>query len=76
MGYVGVKKFPHTVVGIGFKGEQPSLAGFERHFAELQERYFVEESMPRLKWVRKMITPPLLSGSARKKLGLVRRRFR
>lgn len=76
VGYVGVKKFPHTVVGIGFKGEQPSLAEFERRFAELRERYFVEESMPRLKWVRKMITPPLLSGSARKKLGLVRRRFR
>ena len=74
VGYVGVKKFPHTVVGIGFKGAPPSLAEFERRFAALQERYFVEKTMTTLKWLRKMITPPLLSGSARKKLGLVRRR--
>ena len=74
VGHVGVKKFPHTVVGIGFKGESPSLAEFERRFAALQERYFVEKTMTTLKWLRTMITPPLLSGSARKKLGLVRRR--
>ena len=76
VGYVGVKKFPHTVVGIGFKGAGPSLSGFEKRFVELQERYFVEQAMPRLKWLRKMITPPLLSGSARKKLGLTRRRLK
>ena len=74
--YVGVRKFPHTVVGIGFKGACPPLADLEKRFAGLQERYFIEQAMPRLKWLRKMITPPLLSGSARKKLGLTRRRLK
>lgn len=76
VGHVGRKKFPHTIVGIGFKGDRPPLAAFEHRFASLQERYFIEQPMPRLKWLRKMITPPLLSGSARKKLGLVRRRLK
>ena len=76
VGYVGVRKFPHTVVGIGFKGACPPLADLEKRFAGLQERYFIEQAMPRLKWLRKMITPPLLSGSARKKLGLTRRRLK
>lgn len=74
VGHVGVKKFPHTVVGIGFKENLPPLAGFEGGFEALRYRYYVEEPMPMLKWMRKMITPPLLSGSARKKLGLVRGR--
>ncbi len=76
VGHVGVKKLPHTVVGIGFKGEAPPLAAFEQRFAALQERYFIEQPMSRLKWLRRMVTPPLLSGSARKKLGLVRRRLK
>ena len=74
VGYVGVTKFPHTVGGRGVKGAPPSLAGLEKGFSALRERYFVEKPLTKLKWLRKMITPPLLSGSARKKLGLVRRR--
>jgi len=76
VGYAGKKRFPHTVVGIGFKGTAPSLADFERGFLAWQEKYFVERPLPTLKWIRKMLTPPMLSGSARKKLGLVRRRAR
>lgn len=76
VGHVGARHFPHTVVGIGFKGDCPSLAGLEQRFAELQERYFIEQPMSRMKWLRRMITPPLLSGSARKKLGLVGRRLK
>lgn len=74
VGHAGKNKFPHTVVGIGFKGSQPPMAEFEKRFSGWRERYFVEHAMPTLEWIRKMITPPLLSGSARKKLGLVRRR--
>lgn len=74
VGHVGLNKFPHTVVGIGFKGARPDLSGFEKGFAALRERFFVEKPLTPLKWLRRMITPPLLSGHARRKLGLVRRR--
>lgn len=76
VGYAGKKNFPHTVVGIGFKGATPPMADFEQRFQAWQEKHYEDHPLPTLQWVRKMITPPLLSRSARKKLGLTRRRPR
>ena len=36
VGYAGEAKFPHTVVGIGFKGQRPDLTTFEDQYARWQ----------------------------------------
>ena len=38
VGYGGDKHFPHTVVGIGFKGVQPNLESFIRMYEDWQKR--------------------------------------
>jgi ubiquinone/menaquinone biosynthesis C-methylase UbiE len=32
VGFAGVPKFPHTVVGIGFRGQQPDMKRFEDQY--------------------------------------------
>lgn len=74
VGYAGNRDFPHTVVGIGFCGESPPLAGFEASYREWQEANSVRGSLSTYNWVRKLVTPPLFSKSGRKSLGLTKRK--
>ncbi len=70
VGHAGLENFPHTVVGIGFKGELPSLSGFEERYKRWQHQHFRQNHMSVFKRIRKLITPPLLCKSSRRALGL------
>jgi SAM-dependent methyltransferase len=53
--YAGKKKFPHTVVGLGFKGHTPPLDKFTAALANWQTRWSVPASQSLLqKWSRKL----------------------
>jgi len=56
VGYAGREDFPHTVVGIGFKGTVPQLSGFTAKYVEWR---LVQERAISLKRIVKLITPPL-----------------
>lgn len=73
IGFAGEKRFPHTVVGIGFKGECPPLVKFEERYKQWQEAEGIRRNMPKVKWIRRLLTPPLFSRSGRKALGLTKR---
>jgi ubiquinone/menaquinone biosynthesis C-methylase UbiE len=53
--YGGDKKFPHTVIGIGFKGPRPSLEQFAAAWANWQVRWEAPDRESILgKWSRKL----------------------
>jgi len=59
IGFVGKENFPHTVIGVGFKGSVPELSAFTREFEEWKE----QQKQPRhltLKQIVRLLTPPLL----------------
>ncbi len=70
VGFAGRDDFPHTVVGIGFKGDCPPLTQFERQYAQWRTSQEYHAGLSTLQWIRKLITPPLLSRQGRKALGL------
>jgi SAM-dependent methyltransferase len=53
--YAGTQRFPHTVVGIGFKGHPPEMETLTTALAKWQARWLVahRESVLR-KWTRKL----------------------
>ncbi len=55
VGFQGDPNFPHTVVGIGFKGEMPTLSEFEKKYLEWQtnEKKSVQDFI-------RQVTPPFL----------------
>jgi hypothetical protein len=55
VGFAGDKKFPHTVVGIGFKGETPSLSEFSNMYNNWQKK-----QKSSIKQLVKAVTPPIL----------------
>jgi SAM-dependent methyltransferase len=63
VGCAGAPSFPHTVVGIGFKGDAPELAGFSRKFEKWQEPQrsgmFAATGTPLVRTV-KLLSPPVL----------------
>ncbi|MBI5440903.1 MAG: class I SAM-dependent methyltransferase, partial [Deltaproteobacteria bacterium] len=77
VGFAGAQDFPHTVVGIGFKGEQPALGELERTYEKWCTAWGDGEGargeIPMHAWLRLLLTPPLLSRRARKLLGLRKR---
>lgn len=81
VGFAGNENFPHTVIGIGFKGTYPSLFEFKKSYKEWQEQQIVkwqeqqivQTSLPTLERIRRLITPPIFSRKHRKALGLTRR---
>jgi len=73
VGFAGKESFPHTVVGVGFKGNCPPLCDFEKSYKEWQDQQSIQNALPTLKWIRKLLTPPLFSWKYRKVLGLTRR---
>jgi len=54
-GFAGDEAYPHTVVGIGFKGETPSLTEFTREYERWQKRQGWS-----VRRVAKLVTPPVL----------------
>jgi SAM-dependent methyltransferase len=60
VGYAGKEKFPHTVIGIGFKGAVPDLAEFTRRYNAWQQQQEEIEEPPGFKHVVKLLTPPIL----------------
>lgn len=69
VGYAGDQDLPHTVVGLGFKGEQPDLSQFQKEYAAWQAAQVPKVApVPRLKrWV-KLCTPPLVWNVAKRVL--------
>jgi SAM-dependent methyltransferase len=59
VGYAGEETFPHTVVGIGFKGTVPKLDDFRRRFQQWQDSQAPKQ--PNIfKQITKLLTPPIL----------------
>jgi len=69
VGFAGNRDLPHTVVGIGFKGNCPPLRDFEEMYRKWQLRS-VRGGLSMLTWIRRLLTPPILSGSGRRTMGL------
>lgn len=70
VGYAGEENFPHTVVGVGFKGNPPALSEFEEKYQTWQKRYYNSKRMRIGKKIRRLLVPPLFSRSSRKALGI------
>ena len=62
VGYAGMEIFPHTVVGLGFKGAMPNIDAFQRQY-ELWQKSQIDQNKIEplsLKKVVRMLTPPVL----------------
>ena len=55
VGFAGIADFPHTVVGIGFKGQPPQLQDFESKYKRWQKG-----QAQSLEQIVKRVTPPIL----------------
>jgi SAM-dependent methyltransferase len=56
VGFAGDERFPHTVVGIGFKGAVPQLSEFNRRYEHWQSQQMLEANLKR---IAKLIVPPV-----------------
>jgi SAM-dependent methyltransferase len=72
VGFAGEKNFPHTVIGIGFKGDCPPLFGLEQGYKKWQELQSIRKSLSTVTWIRRLLTPPIFSRRGRKLLGLTK----
>jgi SAM-dependent methyltransferase len=72
IGYAGRSDFPHTVVGVGFKGSCPPLETFTEKYEKWQSTPEVRQTLSTFTWLRRLLTPPILSRTAREALGLTR----
>jgi SAM-dependent methyltransferase len=61
VGYAGADKFPHTLVGIGFKGTPCPLEQFEERFAVWAE-HWKNQTGRSWKDVADLFVPPILKG--------------
>ena len=70
--YAGEDTFPHAVVGIGYKGDPPSLDVLDKELADWQRRWTKKKA----KWKTnvELFIPPILLGLDRRVMKLVRRR--
>lgn len=73
VGFAGSKDFPHTVVGIGIKGNCPPLFELGESYKQWQESQSIRASLSTFTWIRRLLTPPIFSRSGRKMLGLTKR---
>lgn len=55
VGFQGETSFPHTIIGIGFKGEAPDLYDFEKNYNEWQNKEYKS-----LQNLIRQVTPPIL----------------
>jgi SAM-dependent methyltransferase len=56
VGFAGDERFPHTVVGIGFKGAVPQLSEFNTRYERWQSQQMLEANLKR---IAKLIIPPV-----------------
>ena len=68
--FAGVETFPHTVVGIGFKGESIPMPELSAAYLEWQKQHYRQRNISGFRRIRKLLTPPILSSGSRKALGL------
>jgi len=73
VGFAGKEDFPHTVVGIGFKGSAPPLLEFEEGYKKWREDLAARERLSTYKYIRRLLVPPIFSSSSRRLLGLTKR---
>jgi SAM-dependent methyltransferase len=59
VGSAGKDDFPHTVIGVGFKGEVPALSEFAARCEEWKERQAEKKERMLRKMVR-LLTPPIV----------------
>jgi len=85
VGYAGDINFPHTVVGIGFKGQLPNLSAFNEQYKEWQKKSNIdmEEIAPEkssttpkgvvtnLRELTKLFIPPILLLAKRRIAGKI-----
>ncbi len=59
IGYAGKANFPHTVIGIGFKGNVPEISEFTMRYDEWKEQ---QEKLRNqgFRQIVKLLTPPIL----------------
>jgi SAM-dependent methyltransferase len=69
VGFSGKKDFPHTIVGIGFKGKSPEMDDFNVKFKLWQNSQRTLESLSKLTLLRRLLVPPIFSRSSRRELG-------
>lgn len=55
VGFAGIEDFPHTVLGIGFKGQAPQLQEFESKYENWRKR-----QNHSIEHVVRLVTPPIL----------------
>ena len=67
----GQDDFPHTVVGLGFKGEAAPSEEFLRQFAAWRKQWFFLNGRS-WKEIRRFCTPPILRGFSKNVSNLVR----
>jgi ubiquinone/menaquinone biosynthesis C-methylase UbiE len=65
IGFAGDKLFPHTVIGIGFKGKVPDLDLFEKNIDEWAYPQN-PENMSFLRKAYRQITPPIIYSTLKK----------
>lgn len=58
IGFVGREEFPHTIIGIGFKGNAPDLSEFKKRYVEWQRAQANQGNS--IKRLVKLLTPPIL----------------
>ena len=59
-GFAGEERFPHTVVGIGFKGVASPLLEFRRKYEEWHDEQKPRTQNSTTKRIVKLLTPPIL----------------
>lgn len=59
VGFAGDQLFPHTVVGIGFKGAEPQLSAFMEGYEHWQSQQGPEADGAALKRIARLVIPPL-----------------
>jgi len=78
VGFAGEESFPHTVVGIGFKGAAPDLTAFHARYDQWARMHFRQTSATPLERIAQQIVPPVLLplvfGTYRRARALIRRR--
>lgn len=61
VGFAGRERFPHTVVGIGFKGTVPEITALNAPYADWQERHLDPPVNMSPKEIAKLLMPPLFA---------------
>lgn len=59
IGYVGNNDFPHTVIGVGFKGNVPKISEFTMRYKEWEEQQD-KQYYKGFRQIVKLLTPPIL----------------